>query len=124
GGADPVASSARTADITDLLRACLVALAVPEQADAYRLQFRTLWRVPDAIARITRMLAIRPEGGPLGSFLPQLNGTGPEKELRCRAALASTFLAGLELAREGNLALQQEQPWRNVLLISSDRPQP
>ena len=124
GGADSVASSGRTADITDLLRACLVALAIPEQADAYQLQFRTLWRVPDAIARITRMLAIRPEGGPLGSFLPQLNGTGPEKELRCRAALASTFLAGLELAREGNLALQQEQPWRNVLLISSDRPQP
>jgi chromatin segregation and condensation protein Rec8/ScpA/Scc1 (kleisin family) len=45
-----------------------------------------------------------------------VDGVGTEKELRCRAAVASTFLGGLELAREGRLALQQDQPWLNIEL--------
>lgn len=116
GVAAGAASRGRTTDITDLFRACLVALRVPEQVDVYQLRFVKLWRVPDAMARITQLLEIRPEGGALASFLPQVDGVGPDKELRCRAAVASTFLGGLELARKGTLALNQEQPWRVVLV--------
>ncbi len=108
------ARKGRMGDITDLFRACLVALRVPEQRDAYQLRFIKLWRVPDAIAWITRILAARPEGGTLASFLPKVDGVGSNKELRCRAAVASTFLAGLELARDGTLALQQDHAWRGV----------
>lgn len=60
------------------------------------------------------MLEALPEGGTLASFLPEVDGVGPEKELRCRAAVVSTFLAGLELARDGTLAFQQDQAWRDV----------
>ena len=115
-GASAVARSRRTTDITDLFRACLVALRVPEQVDAYQLRFPTLWRVRDAIARITRMLEARPEGGTLASFLPQVDERGADKELRCRAAVASTLMAGLELAREGMLVLEQDQPWLEIEL--------
>ena len=113
-GGVAAASGARATDITDLLRACLVALRVPEQDDAYQLRFRKLWRVSDAMARITRLLAARPEGAALQTFLPLVDGEGPDRELRCRAALASTFLGGLELARAGELGLQQEQAWRDI----------
>ena len=115
-GAEPGASRGRTTDITDLFRACLVALRVPEQVDAYQLRFIALWRVPDAIARITRMLAAKPAGGALATFLPGVDGRGADKELRCRAAVASTFLGGLELARDGTLALRQDQPWLDIEL--------
>ena len=116
GVAARVSSQGRMGDITDLFLACLVALRVPEQADVYQLRFLKLWRVPDAIGRITRMLEVRPDGGPLVCFLPKLDGVGPDKELRCRAAVASTFLAGLELARGGALTLQQDQPWLDIEL--------
>ena len=110
-----------TTDVTDLFRACLVALRVKEQVDVYQLRFRELWRVPDALARITRLLAVRPEGGTLASFLPRVNEDAEERELRCRAAVASTFLGGLELARAGTLTLQQTQPWHDVLICRIGR---
>ena len=56
-------------DITALLRACLLALRVPEQQEA--------------AADLTHR----------------------------RAAVASTLVAGLELARDGEITLQQEHPW-------------
>ena len=65
GGVVARTNQGRTGDITDLFRAYLVALRVPEQVDAYQLRFSTLWRVRDAIARITRMLEARPESGTL-----------------------------------------------------------
>ena len=116
--ADAAARSGRTTDITDLFRACLVALRVPEQADAYQLRFVKLWRVPDAMARITQLLAARPEGGALASFLPRVDGAEAEKELRCRAAVASTFLGGLELARGGTVTIDQAAVWQDVVLTS------
>ena len=117
--AGATARSSRTTDITDLFRACLVALRVPEQADAYQLRFIKLWRVPDAMARITRMLGEQPRGGALASFLPALQGEAENQELRCRAAVASTFLGALELARQGALDLQQEEVWQEVLIVGA-----
>ena len=119
-GAEPVASRGRTTNITDLFRACLVALRVPEQADAYELKFMKLWRVPDAMTQITRMLEVRPQGGPLANFLPKVDGVGSDKELRCRAAVASTFLGGLELARTGAIVLTQNRSWHDVVMMPSE----
>ena len=62
------------------------------------------------------MLAAAPAGGALATFLPRVDGRDADKELRCRAAVASTFLGGLELAREGMLDLQQDQAWRDIEL--------
>jgi segregation and condensation protein A len=52
----------RAGDVTDLFRACLLALRVPEPADAYQLRL-PFWRVTDAVARITLLLEARPGEG-------------------------------------------------------------
>jgi segregation and condensation protein A len=106
---------ARGSDIADLLRACLGVLQVPEtQAAAYRSRPPPLWRVTDAIPHIRRLLAAVPGGGPLAGFLPAIAGDGPGRALRCRAAVASTLVAGLELARDGALALEQDVAWSPI----------
>ena len=116
GVAARASSQGRTGDVTDLFRACLVVLSVPEQVDAYQLRFIKLWRVRDAMAQITRMLEMRPQGGALASFLPTVDAVGSDKELRCRAAVASTFLAGLELARDSTVAINQGTGWQAIFI--------
>jgi segregation and condensation protein A len=97
------------ADIAALFRACLAVLERSDRGGSWRPEPLPLWRVPDALARLRRMLPALPEGGmPLERFLPE---TGPDEApgaaLRRRAALASTLLAALELEREGSAALSQ-----------------
>jgi segregation and condensation protein A len=98
--ADRPTPSGRAADNADLFQACLLVLRVPETAGPYAPALPPLWRVPDALARITRLLQERPAGGALRAFLPRLPGQGPQYDLRCRAALASTFLAFASLSAE------------------------
>jgi chromatin segregation and condensation protein Rec8/ScpA/Scc1 (kleisin family) len=50
----------------------------------------------------------------LAVFLPVITGASPNRELRCRAAVASTLVAGLELARIGGLGLEQDRPWKPI----------
>jgi segregation and condensation protein A len=114
-GLPEVAASSQIGDISDLLRACLVALQVPEDLAAAFCPRLRLWTVSDAIARLRELLVALPDGSPLCAFLPHL-GADPARPLRCRAALASTLLAGLELARDGALALDQEAAWRPIHL--------
>ena len=114
-GMPAVSGCGRSSDLTDLLRACLVALHVPEaQAAAYRPRPPPLWRVSDALPHLRRCLAAAPDGGPLAAFLPRLDRTDPGRTLRCRAAVASTLVAGLELARDGALTLEQEAAWAPI----------
>ena len=103
-------------DITALLRACLVALRVPEGAGFWQPARAGLWRVADAAAHIGQRLDAALDGGgvALGTSLPRIAPTAPERELRCRAAVASTLLAGLELARDGRLMLDQPVPWAAI----------
>jgi segregation and condensation protein A len=116
-----VSVSGRGSDLADLLRACLVALQVPEaQAAAYRPRPPPLWRVSDAIPHLRRRLAGFPEGGPLAAFLPAIDGDDPGRPLRCRAAVASTLVAGLELARDGVLALAQDAAWTPIRVRQRD----
>ena len=55
-----------------------------------------------------------PDATPLAAFLPRLDGTDPGRTLRCRAAVASTLVAGLELARDGALTLAQAAAWAPI----------
>jgi segregation and condensation protein A len=70
----------------------------------YRPRALTLWTVQDALRRLGAMLGSVPDWATLERFLPD-HMTSPEER---RAAIASTFLAGLELARDGVLHLRQE----------------
>ena len=101
-------------DITELLRACLVALHVPEQADAYPPWPAPLWQASDAIARIRQLLDVLQDGSPLTAFLPVVDGVEPARALRHRVAISSTLVAGLELARTGTIALDQDTPWTSI----------
>ena len=104
----------RVGDVTELLRACLIALRVPDQADAYRPRPPSLWQVSDAIARMRQLLGVLPDGSPLTAFLPTVGGAEPGRTLRSRVAVSSTLVAGLELARAGTLALDQDAPWTSI----------
>ena len=70
----------------------------------------------DAVARIGQVLDTALDGGgtEFDVFLPRIGPSAPERELRCRAAVASTFLAGLELARDGGVLLEQDRPWTTI----------
>jgi segregation and condensation protein A len=106
--ADQRGAATPAADVTALLRACLAVLERPGRGGSWRPAPLPLWRVPDALARLRRILPTLPEGAPLERFLPEPVDDGPDAAFRRRAALASTLLAGLELGREGVASLSQE----------------
>ncbi len=103
-------------DLTDLLRACLVALRLPPLAEACQPRRRSpFWSVGEAAARITQRLKDLPEGAGLDVFLPKVAEADPgRRNLHGRAAVAATFVAGLELARDGAITLDQDGLWAPV----------
>jgi segregation and condensation protein A len=114
-GQPEVSAANRGGDLTDLLRACLPALQVPdEQAVAFQPRPPPLWTTSDALARVARLLAVLPDGSPLAAYLPPISQDAPARALRCRAALASTLIAGLERARDGALSLDQDADWKPI----------
>jgi len=106
----------RMGDITALLRACLVALRLPAEAAAlYRVPGPPVWSVLDALGCLQdRLPALEAAGAPLESFLPTIAQDAPDRDWRCRTAVSATFLAGLELARDGVAALAQSGVWATI----------
>ncbi len=101
-------AAGRVGDVTELFRACLVALRLPDAAEEFFRPRPPLWTMPQAAARIRAMLpGLGERGGPFEAFLPPLRPDIPDRPLRCRAAVAGTFAATLELARDGTLRLEQ-----------------
>ena len=104
-GPDP-----RVASYMGLMEACLVVLRGhawrEEPVPVYRPPVRDLWRVQDALARIRSLMAERPEGGSLAVFLPPISKS-PDFEVKARAAVASSFVAALELCRANEVRLEQ-----------------
>jgi segregation and condensation protein A len=107
-----------------LLEACLAVLrgreGRPDTAPVYRPAIPALWRVPDALARLRTLLAAHPAGGLLQHFLPPLIPDEPDHRLASRAAMASTFVAGLELARTGTAHLAQHEAFGPIHLAAAD----
>ena len=125
----PAGPDPRVASYMELMEACLFVLRASGRAAvreaAYQPSRRGLWTVEDALDRVRDSLAGRPEGGRLEGFVPALPA-GPDRDLQVRAAVASTLLAELELAREGAVALHQAAPFGKVVLAGaapSERPQ-
>ena len=63
-----------------------------------------LWSVDDALKRMERLLGQLPDWSVLSAFLPPVDGD----DLRARSANAATFVAALELARQGKVVLRQD----------------
>ncbi|TPG38234.1 segregation/condensation protein A [Roseomonas nepalensis] len=87
-----------------------------EAPTTYRPAPPDLWRISDAVRRITELLGQSPAGLPLQRCLPTIPPAAPDRPLRLRAALASTLVAGLELARDGRVLLRQDEAFDAVLI--------
>ena len=99
-------------DLGSLMRAYLDAMRRRSGARPYRPRPFTLWSVKDALQRLGTLLGSLPDWASLEQFLPDTLGEPLER----RAALASTLLAGLELARGGEVRLRQEEAFGPILV--------
>jgi segregation and condensation protein A len=103
-------------DVSGLMRAYLAALRRGTRHKQYRPAQVNLWSVKDALARLAVLVGSLPDWATLERFLPE-SLSGP---LERRAALASTLIAGLEMARGGAVHLRQEQAFGPIMLRSTD----
>lgn len=107
-GRDP-----RVASYMRLMEACLAVLRGREgdlaaDAPAYRPVIPDLYRVPEAIARMRKLLGEAEGVGAFEVFLPSVPEEARSEPLIARSAIASTFVAALELARMEEASLAQE----------------
>jgi segregation and condensation protein A len=100
-----------------------------DTAEVYRPRRRNWYSVVAARARILALLAQAPEGGRFEQFLPDVAEaamTGEEIGSRVRRGLAwgCTFVASLELAKQGDLTLAQEGLFAPIYVRSPAAPPP
>ncbi|MFZ6764187.1 segregation and condensation protein A [Pseudoroseomonas sp. WGS1072] len=100
------------ADLPALLRGYVVALRRAAGRRPYQPRPRRLWTVQEALGRLAQLIGHLPEWGELQRFLPDSLRDPVER----RAALASTLIAGLEMARGGGIELRQEAAFGPILV--------
>ncbi len=100
------------ADLGSFIRAYLAAIRRGTKATPYRPRALTLWTVQDALKRFAAMLGSVPDWSSLEQFLPEHLGEPTER----RAALTSTLLASLEMARDGVVRLRQDADFGPILV--------
>ena len=105
-----VRKAAWDARIYDLIAAYGV---VKARADVpvHLVQRRPVMTLDQAIERVSRMLGFTIDWTELEAFLPS-DASGEYR----RSALASSFVAALELARQGRLTLMQEEAFAPLML--------
>ena len=99
-------------DLAGLMRAYLLAMRRGASTRSYRPAVVTIWTIKEALARLVELVGSLPDWTSLERFLPEIAGT----PLQRRGAMASTLVAGLELARDGRLRLRQEEQFGPILL--------
>jgi segregation and condensation protein A len=110
GTMEPSRSFVPVANYMMLLEACLSVF----RAD--------MGRPPhQAMTQIETMLGELPDGGDLLGFVPKLPAEMADREHAVRVAIASTLVAGLELAREGRVLLLQEASFALIAVQSAVR---
>ncbi len=116
----PPPEETRDVGYVALMEACLVLLRGKPATEAfapppvYRQVIPDLWRIGDATDRIRGMLPDFPEGAEMGAFFPAVPHTDVNWTLKARAAVASTFVAGLELARQEVIEIDQSALFQDV----------
>ena len=107
--------SGLSVDMGQLLGAYLACCRRRTRRSVYRPRRERVLTVVEASKRLRRMLGDDAEWQGLERFLPGLPDPAGAPGRPRRAALAAMLLAGLELARDGMLELQQQQPLGPVL---------
>jgi segregation and condensation protein A len=99
------------ADLPALLRAYVDALRRAAALVTYQPRQLSFWTVQDALTRLAATLGHMPPWTTLEAFLPaSLSGQ------QHSAAIASTLIASLEMAKTGALRLRQDSPFAPILL--------
>jgi segregation and condensation protein A len=94
------------------VRAYLDAIRRGTRTTQYVPRALTLWTVQDALRRLANLVGSLPDWTTLEQFLPDHMDSPIER----RAALSSTLLAGLEMARGGTVRLRQEEAFGPILV--------
>ncbi|MBT3908981.1 MAG: segregation/condensation protein A [Rhodospirillaceae bacterium] len=89
-----------------------------EAGGPLHIQAFEIYTVEDALQRLRKLLGPVPDWQNLWAFLPP----GLQDGLVLRSAVASTFAASLEMAREGQVRLQQAETFAPIFLKPSARP--
>ena len=94
-----------------------------KEYNTYELPIFNIMTMEDAANRLAKMLGNLPRSGPhsvwttLQSFIPE----GIKDPLLIRSTVASTFTAGLEMAKQGKLEIRQDGPFKTIYLRTADR---
>lgn len=106
-------------DLYDLLKA-YADHVVRNSVRTLTVEAPDLYSVEQALSRLEAMLGIGslPDWSVLMAFLPALGGDA----LKMKSAMASTFVAALELCKQGRLVLRQDgQAYSPIYVKASDR---
>jgi segregation and condensation protein A len=109
-GLQVIRRTAWTTDLYDLISAYGVVRARSEPA-VHIVARRPVMTLDEAIHRLERLIGARCEWATLESYLPET----PDAEYR-RSALASSFVATLELARRGRVEIEQEHVFSPLMV--------
>ncbi|MDX1580326.1 MAG: ScpA family protein [Alphaproteobacteria bacterium] len=105
-----------TLGLYELLRAYAIQQSRVDAADLH-FHRKEIVSIEDALQRLSRLVGDIPDWATLESFLPK---DIADPHLR-RSALASTFSALLEIARQGRLELKQSETFGPLMLRSRNR---
>ncbi|MDF1720113.1 MAG: ScpA family protein [Minwuia sp.] len=95
--------SAWECDLYDLLRAYAAHREVQGESEPLRVRRTNVYSVEQALARMRKLLGAMPDWSSLQAYLP---GTSTDPFTR-RSATASTLLAALEMAKQGEVEIRQ-----------------
>lgn len=99
-------------DMSGLLSAYLAARRRGGAKQRYRPKPMVYFSVQEALARVTRLLGSQPDWASLEQFLPDDLGDG----LPRWAAISATLIAGLEMAKHGQLDLRQDEKFGPIMM--------
>lgn len=106
-------------DQAAFLSAYLRAIRRGTKSVRYEPRKLTWFTVQDALKRMNRLLGSIPDWSSLDQFLPMAAGD----RLEVRAAMSSTLIAGLEMAKGGQLRLRQDEAFGPILVGRGGAPE-
>ena len=95
----------------------LAALSAPlrrRKPVSYSIPSTRLYSLEESVTRLRNLLGIMPSWSVLQRFLPE--HISSEQKMQLRSAVASTFAASLELVKNGELELRQDQTFSPIYM--------
>jgi segregation and condensation protein A len=116
----PSGPSPQVASYMALMEACLTVLRgrdeQPDEEGVYRRVVPDLFRVPEALVRLRTLVEAMTAPRPLADFWREMPGARRSEIVVVRSAVASTFVAALELCRGAVVALHQRESFGAIIV--------